>query len=178
MSNSFWKWSQLRIFLNYSIPKNNFEVKQINKYMDVLKNLNCKPYSLNILNKLELESPEDIKKEFEKKFNLEFNPQNFRDVRTKLLSTSSGIIQLEFDQSNCGFEVAYNLYEGSKAPILIASHENNSNPNAQIMTQNLDIHVPTEYHTFKDSSDLEEVTKNFIDNLGRRYNLEKFSYHD
>lgn len=100
---------------------------------------------------------------FEKEYDLEFTPSNFRKIRLNLLSNADLFIVLRTAMSeSSSFEIAYNIFKGKNVPMLFLIDEHAAIKTTLIRELN-DIATVT-YHTFESVNDasLKRVIHQFI----------------
>lgn len=114
--------ARLRLFVRQSFTECGPEEAQIVQgVLDLLQELNGRPYALESLTGLHAESQGSFRLAFAQASGRAFTPHNFRCHRFALLDRADAMIVVRTGLSeSSAVEIAYNIFKGRQAPIFFA----------------------------------------------------------
>lgn len=132
----------------------------IQEVMDLVSSLKTEN-NLEFLTPPVAQNSESFKLFFENQTGKVFTPSNFRKYRLQLLDQADMFLIIRTTMSeSSSFEVSYNIFKGSKAPMFFAVHEDA--PIKTTLLKDLEEYIPTQYQTFKEAGDLRAPLKRFV----------------
>jgi hypothetical protein len=153
----------LRVFVRQPFTRTGERERAvIQGVVDLLHELDGQPHRLQLVTGDQAESSRTFRTRFELDTGLPFTPQNFRARRLALLNRADAMVVIRTGLSESGaFEVAYNIFGGSRAPVFLAIWKNA--PIETTLLRELDELVPIRYVTFADPLELRASLLEFFD---------------
>lgn len=152
----------LQIFVRQPFTESAESERQlVQGVLDQLKSLHNNPVSLIPLTGFQAESESTFRSSFEKETGLAYTPANFRRIRLELLEKADAVLFIRTNYTESGaFEVAYNIYKGSQAPIFFAIHK--ESPLRQTFLMDLHDLADVTYVEFSKPEELLEPLSEFL----------------
>ncbi len=152
----------IRLFIRQPFTESgNTEKLIVQQVLNLLQDLNGNPYCLKVMTGLAAQSQDTFRCTFESTTGLEFTPQNFRTVRLKLLEQADAMIVVRTSLSESGaFEIAYNIFGGTKVPIFFAVWQ--ASPIKTTMLRDLEDLCTVKYITFENPNEIKKPLIDFI----------------
>ncbi len=159
---------ELRVFVRQPFTESgNSEKEVVQGVLDVLRNMDGKPYRLVAPTGFEAQSESTFRKAYEITFGKAFTPKNFRATRLENLRNADAMIVIRTGLSESGsFEVAYNIFGGRSVPMLFAIWE--KAPIKTTLLRELEEIADATYVTFQSPSELEAPLRQFLKYASRK----------
>ncbi len=152
-----------RVFLRQSFTESgNREQEIIQEAINLIKEQASRSgHEICIVTGDKALSKTDFKSEFERRYNRRFTPGNFREVRLELLENSDMFIIVRTGLSeSTSFEVAYNIFNGNRIPMLFLIWD--QAPIKTTLIKDLEDFCDVEYITFTNLDEVKSDIRRFI----------------
>lgn len=181
-------WNSVRVFVARTFPRTKIQAAKAHAITSRIRALNCRPFPIEILNVLDTfddggsqvidpkkyDNKKLLQELFERKYQVPFSAQAFRELSLKLLNKADAVVVAT--PHDAGFEVAYNIYAGTRAPVFMAVSDQDEQKvsNTKYLLEEQDCAVPFEYCYFNEPEEMEEPLERFLSNVAMRKGIPPF----
>ncbi len=152
----------LNLFIRQSYTEAGEDERDIiQSVINLIKSMNNDQRRIKLLTGDKAYNQSNFKAAYEKESGNLFTPENFRKTRQSLIQTCDAMIIIRTGMSeSTAFEVCYNIFSGSLAPMLFLVRK--KNPIKTTLLQNLDEISDSTYVSFESAGELDKPVSHFI----------------
>ena len=158
---------KLKLFIRQPFTETSErEAVIIQGVLDVLQQIQGKPYDFQFLTGQEAQNSGTFRRRFERDTGQKFTPRNFRHLRLNLIDEADAIVAIRTGLSeSTAFEVAYNIFGGHAVPMFFAIWD--QAPIKTTLMRDLNEIVPAQYVTFSKPEELAEPLLDFFESCAK-----------